>query len=203
MDARDYGNEARFVNHSCEPNCSLQKWLVRAPIKFMYGFWMRTNDSSYYAHENVIHFPITCRWTGPTTSRSSPSSPSSRGRSSPGTTTSRYAVVVIVHSHACSSLCTHTPHKSDPAPPTNTHTSPSASPSPASAVPQPAARSCRGSRSVKKPRSRSSPPRGSRPSGRRRPPRPSGAGSWASPWGTFRTSCSSSTGAPPRGRWRR
>lgn len=30
MDARDYGNEARFVNHSCEPNCSLQKWLVRA-----------------------------------------------------------------------------------------------------------------------------------------------------------------------------
>lgn len=28
VDARDYGNEARFVNHACEPNCSLQKWLV-------------------------------------------------------------------------------------------------------------------------------------------------------------------------------
>ena len=28
IDARNYGNNARFINHSCDPNCHLQKWRV-------------------------------------------------------------------------------------------------------------------------------------------------------------------------------
>ena len=26
------GNVARFINHSCEPNCETQKWLVRGEL---------------------------------------------------------------------------------------------------------------------------------------------------------------------------
>lgn len=29
VDARDMGNESRFVNHSCWPNCEIQKWIVK------------------------------------------------------------------------------------------------------------------------------------------------------------------------------
>ena len=55
IDATRFGNEARFVNHSCHPNCEAQTWLVRgrprvgifakAPIRigeevtFDYGQW--------------------------------------------------------------------------------------------------------------------------------------------------------------------
>lgn len=28
IDARDMGNESRFINHSCSPNCEVQKWMV-------------------------------------------------------------------------------------------------------------------------------------------------------------------------------
>lgn len=28
IDARDMGNESRFINHSCQPNCEVQKWIV-------------------------------------------------------------------------------------------------------------------------------------------------------------------------------
>lgn len=28
IDAMTYGNESRFINHSCDPNCHTQKWLV-------------------------------------------------------------------------------------------------------------------------------------------------------------------------------
>jgi histone-lysine N-methyltransferase SETD2 len=26
------GNHARFINHSCEPNCETQKWMVRGEL---------------------------------------------------------------------------------------------------------------------------------------------------------------------------
>lgn len=29
IDARDMGNESRFINHSCQPNCNVQKWVVK------------------------------------------------------------------------------------------------------------------------------------------------------------------------------
>lgn len=28
LDAKNMGSVARFANHSCEPNCELQKWSV-------------------------------------------------------------------------------------------------------------------------------------------------------------------------------
>jgi SET domain-containing protein len=32
MDASQAGNIARFTNHSCEPNCEIQKWAVGAEV---------------------------------------------------------------------------------------------------------------------------------------------------------------------------
>lgn len=35
IDSYRMGNEARFINHSCEPNCEMQKWWVQiAFLKF-------------------------------------------------------------------------------------------------------------------------------------------------------------------------
>jgi SET domain-containing protein len=33
LDAGRMGNEARFVNHSCDPNAELQKWSVQGHLR--------------------------------------------------------------------------------------------------------------------------------------------------------------------------
>lgn len=33
IDAKKYGNESRFANHSCEPNCVAEKWTVHSDGK--------------------------------------------------------------------------------------------------------------------------------------------------------------------------
>lgn len=37
VDACRRGNQARFINHSCEPNCETQKWMVKGELKI--GFF--------------------------------------------------------------------------------------------------------------------------------------------------------------------
>lgn len=39
IDSYRMGNEARFINHSCEPNCEMQKWWVSFPfILLLFGY---------------------------------------------------------------------------------------------------------------------------------------------------------------------
>ena len=33
VDARDMGNESRFVNHGCDPNAELHKWSVNGELR--------------------------------------------------------------------------------------------------------------------------------------------------------------------------
>jgi len=33
IDASKKGNLARFINHSCKPNCQTQKWVVRGELR--------------------------------------------------------------------------------------------------------------------------------------------------------------------------
>jgi SET domain-containing protein len=33
IDARRRGNWARFINHSCDPNCQTQKWMVNGEVR--------------------------------------------------------------------------------------------------------------------------------------------------------------------------
>ena len=34
IDGHRMGGEGRFVNHSCEPNCEMQKWLVHGLYRY-------------------------------------------------------------------------------------------------------------------------------------------------------------------------
>jgi SET domain-containing protein len=38
------GNDARFINHSCSPNCETQKWVVRGELAI--GLFARHNIAS-------------------------------------------------------------------------------------------------------------------------------------------------------------
>jgi hypothetical protein len=35
IDATFKGNSSRFLNHSCDPNCVLEKWLVSKPLLYL------------------------------------------------------------------------------------------------------------------------------------------------------------------------
>lgn len=52
IDSARWGNETRFMNHSCEPNCIPQKWLVRGQTRI--GFFTSVDIPKV----NFIHFQI-------------------------------------------------------------------------------------------------------------------------------------------------
>ena len=33
IDGREYGTNARFINHSCDPNCHVEKWTVKGVLR--------------------------------------------------------------------------------------------------------------------------------------------------------------------------
>ena len=33
VDGKHKGNESRFINHSCDPNCELQPWVVKGKVR--------------------------------------------------------------------------------------------------------------------------------------------------------------------------
>lgn len=33
IDAKRAGNKSRFMNHSCDPNCELQKWIINGATR--------------------------------------------------------------------------------------------------------------------------------------------------------------------------
>ena len=33
VDGKRRGNDSRFINHSCEPNCELQRWVVKGRMR--------------------------------------------------------------------------------------------------------------------------------------------------------------------------
>lgn len=50
IDATFKGNASRFLNHSCDPNCSLEKWLVVLPSAFAGNL----NKFSYFMCRNLV-----------------------------------------------------------------------------------------------------------------------------------------------------
>lgn len=44
IDANCYGNESRFINHSCDPNCEFQKWFVDGKVRM--GIFAKKNIKS-------------------------------------------------------------------------------------------------------------------------------------------------------------
>lgn len=58
IDSYRMGNEARFINHSCEPNCEMQKWWVSFPfilvlffVILLVGFHKSPDLSEAFLHE--------------------------------------------------------------------------------------------------------------------------------------------------------
>jgi len=64
LDASEKGNEARFLNHSCDPNCETQKWSVRGSTRI--GLFAKRNIEPKeeltfdYQFENIDHLKQPC-----------------------------------------------------------------------------------------------------------------------------------------------
>lgn len=59
IDSYRMGNEARFINHSCEPNCEMQKWwvslhLLIPPLPFCAVLKQNQQTKSRFFHMNII-----------------------------------------------------------------------------------------------------------------------------------------------------
>lgn len=51
LDAGLKGNEARFINHSCQPNCKIEKWYVHGIPRI--GVFV--GESGLFAGENITY----------------------------------------------------------------------------------------------------------------------------------------------------
>lgn len=53
IDATFKGNSSRFLNHSCDPNCKLEKWLVTWLFIICYSFHIM--NIGYYADLKMVY----------------------------------------------------------------------------------------------------------------------------------------------------
>jgi SET domain len=63
LDAKNMGSVARFANHSCEPNCELQKWSVlgNPTVELVLLKRYCTTDTMFKARHSMLHVTVTRR----------------------------------------------------------------------------------------------------------------------------------------------
>jgi SET domain len=63
LDAKNMGSVARFANHSCEPNCELQKWSVlgNPTVELLQLKRYYTTDAMFEARHSILHVNVTMR----------------------------------------------------------------------------------------------------------------------------------------------